>query len=81
MAGEDTVVVYHDTFRDQWRWRRVNPAGEVLAVGAAGYPEVGDCQRVAIRVNAKPFIYTLKAEHDTHIDTSGRVTDDRQPPA
>jgi uncharacterized protein YegP (UPF0339 family) len=46
MADRDRTVVYVDD-RGRWRWRRVAPNRDVIAVSDESYASIGDAERAA----------------------------------
>lgn len=48
----DKTIIYQDRY-GAWRWRRVAPNGEIIAVGE-GHTRRADAERSAERVFAEP---------------------------
>lgn len=57
----DRLSIYRDESQE-WRWRRISDNGNILAVSGEGYSRRIDCDRIAIRVNAQPYIVEVSGE-------------------
>lgn len=66
---EHRVIIY-GVADGQWRWRRVAANGRIVADGGESYHNRGDCQDMAVKVNAQPYILELQAVDSVESDLS-----------
>lgn len=63
-------VIIYGTADDQWRWRRVASNGRIVADGAESYHNVADCQDMAVKVNAQPYVLEMQAVNNVESSSS-----------
>jgi uncharacterized protein YegP (UPF0339 family) len=63
----DRLSIYRDS-QNEWRWRRIALNGNIIAESGEGYSRRIDCDRIALRVNAQPYIVEVEGEVVVEID-------------